>query len=106
MRKFRLARELQKHPLRSLPNRTVPGLFVRLQTIPLSRNGKLDLTMLEYFKDTLLLKATRERVPPPTSTEEKVLTLIRGLPGSAIGRGRFRSGRRTLALGYAARVYS
>ena len=40
------AHELQKHLLGSLPDYMIPAVFVRLQALPISPNGKIDLSRL------------------------------------------------------------
>jgi amino acid adenylation domain-containing protein len=70
------AQELQKHLLRSLPDYMVPVIFVRLRALPLSPNGKLDLTMLQqttgdHLPDGMVAKA------PANPIEEKLLFMVR-----------------------------
>ena len=72
------AHELQKHLLCSLPNYMIPDIFVRLQTLPLSPNGKLDLSMLPQPKDGELLER-RVLKAPATPIEEKLLTMVQEL---------------------------
>ena len=72
------ARELQRHLLRSLPNYMIPAIFVRLHVLPLSPNGKLDLTMLAQATDANLLQTTAAKAPA-TQIEEKLLTMVREL---------------------------
>ena len=72
------ARELQKHLLRSLPDYMIPAIFVRLHALPLSPNGKLDLTMLAQPTDANLLETTAAKAPA-TPIEEKLLTIVREL---------------------------
>jgi len=71
-------RELQEHLLRSLPDYMVPAIFVRLQTVPLSPNGKVDLTKLPVPTDANLLGSAPAR-PAASPIEEQLLTLMRGL---------------------------
>ena len=40
------ANDLQMHLLESLPAHMVPSMFVRLQSLPLSANGKIDSSLL------------------------------------------------------------
>jgi amino acid adenylation domain-containing protein len=77
--------ELQEHLLRSLPDYMVPSVFVRLQAVPVSPNGKIDLTRLPAPSDANLLerRASRASASP---IEEKLLTIVRGLlENNAIG---------------------
>ena len=55
--------ELQKHLLRSLPDYMIPDIFVRLHALPLSPNGKLDLTMLAQPTDANLPERMAARCP-------------------------------------------
>ncbi len=70
--------ELQQHLLRSLPDYMVPSVFVRLQAVPVSPNGKIDLTGLPTPSDANLLGRTAARAPA-SPIEEKLLTILRGL---------------------------
>ncbi len=72
------ARELQEHLLRSVPDYMVPAVFVRLNSVPLSPNGKIDLTRLPPPHESNLLGKTAAR-PPASPTEEKLLVMMRGL---------------------------
>jgi len=70
--------ELQRHLLRSLPTYMIPDTFVRLDALPLSPNGKLELAMLPPPTQANLL----DRVPaelPATPFQERVLTAVREL---------------------------
>jgi amino acid adenylation domain-containing protein len=70
--------ELQEHLRRSLPDYMIPSVFVRLHALPLSANGKLDLTMLEQLTDANLLERTAAKVSA-TPVEEKLLITVREL---------------------------
>jgi amino acid adenylation domain-containing protein len=70
--------ELQKHLLRSLPNYMVPDIFVRLHALPLSLNGKLDLTMLAQPMNADLLEKKAAKTPS-TPIEQKLLTMVQKL---------------------------
>jgi amino acid adenylation domain-containing protein len=72
------ARELQEHLLRSVPDYMVPAVFVRVDAVPLSANGKIDLNRLPAATDANLLGKTAAR-PPASPTEEKLLIMMRGL---------------------------
>ena len=70
--------ELQKLLLRNLPDYMVPAVFVRLDALPLSCNGKLDLTVLPRPTDANLLERKVARAAA-TEIEEKLLTIVRGI---------------------------
>ena len=70
--------ELQKHLGRSLPDYMIPSMFVRLHQLPLSPNGKLDLTMLPEPTDANLLERTAARAPA-TPIEEELLSIVQQL---------------------------
>jgi acyl carrier protein len=72
------ARELQSHLLHSLPDYMIPATFVRLHALPLSPNGKLDLTMLPQPTGANLLESKAAKAPA-TPIEEKLLTVMREL---------------------------
>ncbi len=72
------ARELRRYLLRSLPDYMVPAIFVRLDALPLSPNGKVDLTMLTQPKDAHLLEGNLAKAPG-SPIEEKLLTIVREL---------------------------
>ncbi len=75
------AQELQSHLLRSLPDYMVPAAFFRLQVLPVSPNGKLDLTLLPAAADAQLLQGRTEK-SPTSGTEEKLLAIVRKLLGN------------------------
>jgi thioesterase domain-containing protein/acyl carrier protein len=70
--------ELQQHLLRSLPDYMIPAIFARLHELPLSPNGKLDLTMLVQPTDANLLDKSGPK-PLATPIGEKLLTLVQAL---------------------------
>jgi amino acid adenylation domain-containing protein len=72
------ARELQSHLLHSLPDYMIPATFVRLHALPLSPNGKLDLTMLPQPTGANLLESKAAKAPA-TPIEEKLLAVMREL---------------------------
>ena len=72
------ADELQEHLLRSLPDYMVPAAFVRLQAVPLSPNGKIDLAKLPQPTDANRLEKTAARVAA-SAIEEKLLAMLRTL---------------------------
>ena len=77
-------RELQEYLLRSLPDYMIPSAFARLRFLPLSANGKLDLTMLASHGDLLPPERTQEA--PATPIEEKLLAMMQEVLGNnAIG---------------------
>lgn len=70
--------ELQTHLLASLPDYMVPAIFVRLHALPLSANGKLDLTTLPPPTDANLLERTAAGASS-TPIEAELLTMARQL---------------------------
>jgi acyl carrier protein len=72
------AGELQQYLIERLPSYMVPSVFVRLQRIPLTPNGKVDFAALESpsSANTLAVKAAR---PPATPIEERLLVMAREL---------------------------
>jgi amino acid adenylation domain-containing protein len=71
-------RALQEHLRASLPDYMVPAIFVQLNALPLSPNGKLDLTMLPLPTDANLLEGAVAG-EPATLVEEKLLAITRQL---------------------------
>ena len=76
-----VASELQAHLLSSLPDYMVPAIFVQLQQLPVSLNGKVDLAMLERPSDANLLPGATVR-QPSTPIEESLLAMLQELLGS------------------------
>ena len=72
------APELQNYLLRTLPEYMIPAIFVRLQTLPVSHNGKIDLTALPQLKDANLLVGNRAKASA-SPVEKKLLTMIQEL---------------------------
>jgi len=70
--------EVQEYLLGSLPDYMIPAYFVRLRTLPLSSNGKLDLNILGRITDHDFLERTAMR-PAASPIEEDLLILMRGL---------------------------
>ena len=70
--------ELRMFLLARLPDYMVPSVYVRLQTVPLSRNGKLDLKMLEEPTEANRLEKATEKAPS-TPIEAKLLAIARNL---------------------------
>lgn len=70
--------ELQRHLLKSLPNYMIPSVFVRLAALPLSPNGKVDLTLLERPTPENLIEASLGRLSA-TPIEERVLAMVQDI---------------------------
>jgi amino acid adenylation domain-containing protein len=70
--------DLQEHLLRSLPEYMVPAVFVRIERVPLSANGKIDLAGLPQPTDANRLEKTAGRVAV-SPVEEKLLAMLRAL---------------------------
>lgn len=75
------ASELQAHLLGSLPDYMVPATFVRLQQLPVSLNGKVDLGMLERPSPSNLLSISTVR-QPSNAIEERLLAMFKELLSS------------------------
>lgn len=73
--------ELQEHLSRSLPEYMIPATFVRLQTLPLSHNGKIDLASLPQPTDAPMLEE-RTAKAAASPIEEKLLNIVRKLLGN------------------------
>jgi amino acid adenylation domain-containing protein len=72
------ALELQKYLLRSLPDYMIPAVFVRLREIPVSLNGKIDLSMLPRpTAANLLEQIAAKALASPIA--ERLLTIVREL---------------------------
>jgi amino acid adenylation domain-containing protein len=71
------ARDLQEFLLHSLPQYMVPAIFVKLEALPLSPSGKLDLKMLPNPAAALLRRETARSADGPI--EERLLSLVREL---------------------------
>ena len=72
------ADELQSHLLGSLPDYMIPAIFVRLHALPVSANGKLDLTALPLPTDTNRLER-RVLKTRATPMEKELLAMARQL---------------------------
>lgn len=70
--------ELQSHLLSSLPDYMIPAIFVRLHALPVSANGKLDLTNLPPPTDTNRLER-RVAKTRATPMEKELLAMARQL---------------------------
>lgn len=70
--------ELQDHLLRSLPGYMTPDTFVRLRSLPLSPNGKLDLALLPQPTAANLLQGLAANLPA-RSVKEKLLAMVQAL---------------------------
>jgi amino acid adenylation domain-containing protein len=73
--------ELQNHLLRSLPDYMVPALFLRLSSVPLSANGKVDLRLLPSISDCERLPSGSER-RTVSETESRLMALVRRILGN------------------------
>jgi amino acid adenylation domain-containing protein len=70
--------ELQEHLQLSLPEYMVPAIFVRLEEVPVSANGKIDLAKLPPPTEANRLAKTAGRVAA-SPIEEKLLAMLRTL---------------------------
>ena len=67
------AEELKAYLKESLPSYMVPNYYVRLESIPLTRNGKVDRKALPDPEGTGLQQATY--IAPTTETEKKLVKI-------------------------------
>ncbi|MET0404776.1 MAG: amino acid adenylation domain-containing protein, partial [Cystobacter sp.] len=72
------AAELRELLRRSLPEHMVPAAFVRLERMPLTRNGKVDRAALPAPEQAA---PSRARVPPRTPLEERIARVWRAVLG-------------------------
>ena len=70
--------QLQNHLSASLPRYMIPSMFVRLRALPLSKNGKIDLTLLERPNKTNLLGGVAGRAAD-NPIEENLLLMVQEL---------------------------
>ena len=70
------ASTLQDHLSSHLPQYMVPAIFVRLNAVPVSANGKVDLSLLPKPSDAPRLN-NAEPKPAASATEEKLLGIVR-----------------------------
>ncbi|HET8798055.1 MAG TPA: amino acid adenylation domain-containing protein, partial [Thermoanaerobaculia bacterium] len=75
------AAELRGHLQQTLPEYMVPAAFVRLETIPLSANGKVDRRALASLE--VRLGSARESVAPRTETERQLVEIWSDVLGVA-----------------------
>ncbi len=79
------AKELRQYLLRSLPDYMVPSAFLRLESVPLSENGKIDRSRLEQAGGAALPVDIHRKLPG-TAVEWKLLAIVhRILDTDAIG---------------------
>jgi len=69
------ASELQEFLAATLPSAMIPAEFVRLHSIPLSANGKIDRSLLEAPSADNLLSSQAGRAPG-SATEELLLAMV------------------------------
>jgi amino acid adenylation domain-containing protein len=72
--------ELQAHLLKHLPDYMVPSIFVQLQSLPLSPNGKIDLGKLPQPSTELRFVGTEAQMPT-SDIEKRLLRIVRELLG-------------------------
>ena len=65
--------ELRESLSQFLPNYMVPSLFVQLETMPLTPNGKIDTKALPEPEGNI--ETTNEYVAPRNETEEKLAAI-------------------------------
>ncbi len=70
--------DLQQHLLKSVPEYMVPAVFVRLDAVPLSPNGKIDLAKLPQPTDANRLEQSAARAAA-SPVEENLLAMLRAL---------------------------
>jgi len=77
--------ELRSFLGESLPQYMIPSIFVRLETLPISRNGKVDRTALPKPSSANTLETTSyEAAQSPT--EQRLAALMEALLGTRVGR--------------------
>jgi amino acid adenylation domain-containing protein len=72
------ASQLQQHLLKRVPDYMVPAVFIRLNALPLSPSGKVDLSMLPQVSAGQVLESVAAQAPA-SATEEKLLAIVREL---------------------------
>jgi amino acid adenylation domain-containing protein len=72
------AKELQGYLLGRLPDYMVPTVFMRLDALPLSSNGKIDFANLARFAGGQMVERVASRAPA-SSLETRLLTIVRQL---------------------------
>ncbi len=72
------SRQMQDHLRPYLPEYMIPSVFVRLTSLPISRNGKIDISLLEPAAHSNLLPSDNAR-EPTTNVEKQVLEMMQKL---------------------------
>lgn len=65
--------DVRKHLTKSLPEYMIPGIFIKLDKMPLTRNGKFDRTALPDPCEAQ--QGDKARVPPRTETEKELVSI-------------------------------
>ena len=73
--------ELQRHLLLSLPEYMIPAVFMQLDSVPLSPNGKVDLALIDQPGNARPLEEISQSAPS-TPIAKKLLAMVQDILGN------------------------